>query len=199
MATLVYDSGVRGSRPSLVGGLGTGVFVFPAPGGPSFNDGGNILGNQFPVAVKPAQVVATAPSSEGIQFTIKGSGNIYIGAGTVLFKLMAGTSLTSTSNTLVASCSAQTLTAGAYYPYAFSITMQGDANSGYVQVVAASLYINGSTVTFTISESSPPSVAGIALSGQNLLTTAIPFCLAAQFGTSNAGNLAALQSFYLEN
>ena len=87
----------------------------------------------------------------------------------------------------------------ASYPFYFSVKMQSDHNSGLVQVVGtAQLTIYGSTVTFTEAESSPPTIPGIILSGENLLTTSIPFCLAAQFGTGNSLNQAQLQQFVIE-
>jgi hypothetical protein len=198
MSSIVSDSGCRGFAPSVVGGNSTGILVFPSVLGSGFNNGGTSIAN-LSQAVAPALVTAAAPQMEGIMFSIRGSGNVYIKAGTVLFKLFAGSSLTSTNNALIASCSAQTLTTSAYYPFAFSLTLQSDHNSGEVQVIGtAQLTINGGTVTFTEAESSPPTVAGIVLSGENLLTTSIPFCFSAQFGTGNAANQAQLQQFVLE-
>ena len=198
MSTIVSDSGCRGFNPSVVGGNSTGVLVFPSLLGPGFNNGGNSLANESQ-AISPAIVTAAAPQLEGVPFTVQGCGNVYIKAGTVLFKLQVGTSLTSTNNITICSCSAQTLTASAFYPFYFSVKMQSDHNSGLVQVVGtAQLTIYGSTVTFTEAESSPPTIPGIILSGENLLTTSIPFCLAAQFGTGNSLNQAQLQQFVIE-
>jgi hypothetical protein len=193
MSTIVSTAGINGSNPSVVGGTGTGVKVFPAIGGPSFNNGGNSLTNAS-VATTPAQVFARAPQSEGQIFTIKAAGNLYVHgtSPTIVFSLYKGKSLTATSDTLVATCSAQSLSTGASYPFYFSITGQGDANSGLIQFGSATLYLDGVSTTFTIQSS------GIPLTSQDLLTTDVPFCVAAQFGVSDALNVANLQQFVLE-
>jgi hypothetical protein len=190
MSTIVSTAQVSGSNPSKVGGLGTGIVIFPSVLGQGFNNG-----NSQATSVGPAQVTLAAPQSEGIQSVIKASGNFYLhGASpTILLKLFKGTSLTSTNDTLVASCTAISgLTTAAYYPFALNITLQGDANSGLIQGYSATLTVNGASETFTVASS------GIPLSAQDLLTTAVPFCLGVQFGVTDALNAAYLQQFILE-
>jgi hypothetical protein len=200
MSSLVSDSGARGAAPFLVGGNSTGVLIFPSPVSP-FNFGPLVGSPPYNTnqPTKPAVVTVKAGLAEGQQFTVKASGNVYLAAGTFKLLLYAGSSLTAANNVLVASSSALSLTASAYAPFAFSITGQGDHNSGDVQFYSSTFVIGGAPEPFAVSEfaGSPP-VPGVALIGENLLANDIPFCVGVQFGTGNSANKAALQAFYLE-
>jgi hypothetical protein len=195
MSVIVSDSQVRGFNPSVVGGVGTGVFVFPSILGTSFNNGGNSLANAAQ-AVAPAVVTLRNPSGEGQIFTIKAAGSVYVDAGDVTLYLYQGDSLTSTDNILI-SHGAATAESG-YVPFAYQVSLQGDSRSGLVQIVSASLILGGASISLTEGEASPPSESGVPLSGVNLLTTSLPFCVAAQFSESETTNAAYLQQFVLE-
>jgi hypothetical protein len=198
MSVLNYDSGARGFDPSLVGGLGTGVLVFPSVIGPGFNNGGNSLANAS-VAVKTCAAIAKSPSAEGLILSIRAAGNITLGAtGTATISLYEGTSLKATSDTLVGTGTSASLAAGSY-PFYLTLTAQSSAPSGVMQFGNAQLYVDGVSTTFTLSNSGLFGLAGSPPVGTvNLLTTDVPFAMATQFGTSNAANVAALQMFVLE-
>lgn len=189
MSTVVSSAQLSGASPVSVGGLGTGVLIFPSLLGTSFNNG-----NSQTTSNGPAQVIARAPQSEGQQFEIKGSGNIFVHgtSPTVVISLYKGKSLTAASDTLIATCSAQAVATATTVPYAFAIKGQGDANSGLIQFGSATLLLNGAAVTFTVQGS------GIPLTAQDLLTTDVPFCTSVQFGVTDALNKAYLQQFQLE-
>jgi len=189
MSNVVSTSGASGYNPLVVGGTGVGVKIFPdASGWPSGT------GFSPPTGISHAAVVYTSSSTEGQQFTILAAGNLYVHgtSPTVLFGLYKGSSLTSTSNTLVAACAATSLTTAASYPFSLSIKGQGDANSGLIQFGSANLLLNGVAVTFTVQAS------GIPLTAQDLLLNSVPFCLGVQFGPSDTLNKANLQQFQLE-
>jgi hypothetical protein len=191
MSTIVSTSQVSGNNPSKVGGTGTGIVIFPSILGQGFNNG-----NSQTTSVGPAQVTLAAPQSEGIQSVIKASGNFFLHgtSPTIKFLVYKGTSLTATSDTLVASTTSAIsgLTTAASYPFALSLSLQGDANSGLIQGYSPVLYVNGASQTLTVASS------GIPLTSQDLLTTPVQFCIGVQFGVSDALNAAYLQQFVLE-
>jgi hypothetical protein len=110
--------------------------------------------------------------------------------------LYSGDSLTSTADTLI--CHGAATAESGYVPFALQVSMQGDSHSGLLQILSASLILNGSSVSLTDGEASPPSESGVPLSGVNFKTTDLPFCVAAQFSSSEATNAAYLQQFVLE-
>lgn len=193
---IVSYSGASGQAPLVVGGTGTGVKIFPAVPGPGFNNGGNAsFFNGTSASTTAAVVNLQSPQSEGVISRIRASGNVYLHgtSPTIALGLYKGSSLTSSSDTLIASISAVTgLTTAAFYPFAFQIDLQGDANSGLIQGFNATCFVNGATQSVTVASS------GIPLTAQDLLTTSVPFCFSATFGVSDALNIANLQQFVLE-
>jgi hypothetical protein len=201
MSQVISDSGVRGFAPALVGGTGTTTKIFPSILGSGFNNGAANLQNGFatnPITV-PTAVAGTGPA----QVAIRGTGeyeqrNIAIEAGgfvfvhgaspTLNFLFQNGKSLTSGSNTTMATLSsAQSLTTANYYPWQFKASMFGDSLSGVLQISGAVFVCNGVSGTVTLTD----------ITGINLTTTNLQFCIGVTFGVSDSLNVGALGQFNL--
>lgn len=195
------DAGVRGYAPALVGGTLTTTKIFPSILGPGFGNGAGLLPPAFatnPVTVPTAATgtlaaLVTIPGTgqyEQQQIDLRASGFVFIHgtSPTINFLLQKGTSLTSGSNTTVATlASAQSLTTAAYYPWYFALKMQADALSGIMQFQNATFSCNGTSGTVTLTD----------LTGVNLTTTNLSFVLGITFGVSDALNVGALAQFQL--
>lgn len=142
---------------------------------------------------------------EGQQFIVRAGGNLYVHgtSPTINFLLQSGNSLTSGNNTTIATlASAQNLAAGAAYPWALEVRLQGDSTSGIVQVCSASFVCNGVSGTVTGTD-----LTGINLASQVALTNGLPttsdepaiqLVAGIIFGVSEAANYANLNQFILE-
>jgi len=174
MSTLSTDSGVRGQYPSLVGGNGTGVLVFPSVGGPSFNDGGNSLANAT-TAVKPALTILRAPGFEGQIVTFKAAGYFTTATGVSTLSLYQGSSLNASNDILVASAATGSLGAGTY-PFSFSVQAQSSSlwaqpfiTTGIVSTSVASNVVTVNGVFFANGQ--PTLTVGQAVYLKGLTTT----------------------------
>ena len=196
-------AGITAYAPSIVGGTGTTCKIFPSNLGPGFGNGGN------PLSLAPSSTLGIAPTyasgTPAAQVLIRGtgeyeqmpivcnaSGYVYVhGASpTINFLLQKGTSLTynAAGQTTVATlASAQSLTTANTYPWALSVSMQGDSVSGVLQLYSATFACNGVSGTVTLTD----------LTGINLTTTGLPFVIGITFGVSDAANVAALSYFNL--
>jgi hypothetical protein len=185
--------GVGPYTPSLIGGTGTTAKIFPnllanATGLPAG------FGVGSPAASAPyAPAVVTIPGTgqfEQQKISLVAGGYLYVHGTTptVNFVVQNGTSLTATSNTTVATLtSVQTLTTANFYPWSVTLSLQGDANSGVLQVFSATIACNGVSGTATLTD----------LTGVNLTTTALNFVVGITFGVSDALNVGALSQFSL--
>jgi len=183
--------GVNGYNPSTVGGTGTSTKIFPnllanATGLPA-----SFTGSPVPT-LPPAGAQIVIPGTgqyEQQQIVVTAGGYVYVHgtSPTLNFLLQSGTSLTSGSNTTIATlASAQSLTTASYYPWSLSVKLQGDAKSGVVQVFSGTFVCNGVSGSLTLTN----------LTGQNLTTTNINLVIGVTFGVSDALNFGALSQFW---
>jgi hypothetical protein len=201
MAEVFADAQVRGFNPSLVGGTLTAIKVFPSLLGPSFNDGGGA--SITPAAGTPPASLVIPGSSiyEGKVITVTAAGTVFIhGASQTLnLTLQNGLSLTASSNTTIATGASalSTLTTAAQYPFAFQVKMQGDSQSGIVQLWGATCFVDGTTLgTITLT-----SLTGVSFvngtSGKTTLS-ALNLVFGLTFGVSDALNEGQLMQFTAE-
>lgn len=193
------SSGVSGLSPSTVGGLGTTAKIFPA------------LGKQQPAGTVSLPLTILVPNNgafEGQQFDVGASGNLTLGSTsspTINFLLQNGSSLTYSSNTTICTlASALTgLTVSDSYPFSFKATLQGDSLSGIVQVVYASMFIDGATAG-TITSTSLTGISFLtnastgqnpALVGNSPAAQALSLVFGITFGVTDAKNAANLMQF----
>jgi hypothetical protein len=105
---------------------------------------------------------------------------------TLNFVFQSGSSLTASSNTTMATlASAQSLSTGAYYPWAFNARIQADALSGVMQIYGGTFACNGVSGSLTLTD----------ITTVNLTTTNYKFVMGVTFGVSDALNVGALGSF----
>lgn len=193
------DAGFRPNSVGLVGGLLTTTKIFSSGLGPGFMNGGANFGYQTAPVTVPAPATGTPAASviipgngvyEQQQVDLRASGFVFVHgvSPTINFLLQKGTSLTSGSNTTVATlASAQSLTTGDYYPWYFTLRMQSDAISGIMQFQNATFSCNGTSGTVTLTD----------LTSINLTTTNVQFVLGVTFGVSDALNVAGCAQFQL--
>jgi hypothetical protein len=192
--------GYTGFTPGLIGGTGTTTKVFASLLGPGFNNGGGNLQNGFataPVTI-PTAASGTLPGTvtvpgtgqyeqEQLVFTATGFLFVHGTSPTVNFVIQSGTSLTAASNTTVATLtSAQSLTTGAYYPWALSLKGSCDALSGIFQFFSATFVCNGVSGATTLT----------SLTSQNLTTTNVNFVLGITFGVTDALNVGGISQWW---
>ena len=198
---VIYDSGVRGYAPSIVGGTLTTTKIFPSILGPGFGNGGGLNPPGF--ALNPVSVPAPATGTPAELVQLRGTGeyeqvNVEVRAGgfvfvhgtspTLNFLFQKGTSFTSGSNTTMATlASAQSLTTGAYYPWQFKASLFADALSGVMQIGNATFVCNGVSGSLTLTD----------LTSVNLTTTNHSFVIGVTFGVSDALNVGGLGQFQL--
>jgi hypothetical protein len=193
--------GIGPYTPSIVGGTGTTTKIFPSLLGPGFGNGGNPL-SSVPGSTKPAIPVVAAATPAAL-VTIPGTGQyeqqaisvscsgfvfVHGTSPTLNFLFQQGTSLTSGSNTTMATlASAQSLTTNASYPFAFNCRIQADSVSGVMQVYSGVFVCNGVSGSLTLTD----------LTGINLTTTNYSFVFGVTFGVSDATNVGVLSQFSL--
>ena len=180
MATPIASVGFNYAFPGKVGGTGTNFDIFSSP-----------------VNANAAAVLALPVTSSGQQVTVKATGYIYGHGATCLvnFVLQSGTSLTSTNNaTLVTLASNTAVTQSTIVPYALTVTLNGDAASGIVQVISSTLVLDGASESLTVTGS------GVILSGVTYAGpgAAINLVFGAKFTVSDALNAAYITQFVAE-
>jgi hypothetical protein len=180
-----------GPVAAAVGGTGTSAKIFA-------------LKNNSAVAA--AIQLPSGGELEGQQFIVRASGKLFVHGTTptINFLLQNGSSLTSGSNTTISTgTSAQGLTTGATYPFAFEGRLQGDSTSGIVQVTSATFYVNGTSVSLTntaltgINLSSGLNPSGTPPNNNNV-GPSLSLLFAITFGVSDALNSATLEQWQVE-
>lgn len=203
MDTIATAGGISSYTPSLVGGTGTTTKIFTSLLGSNFPPGG---GNALTAAPSTKALTVPTSTSAAASVLLRGTGEyeqqlisvriggfVYVhgSSPTVNFLFQNGTSLTSGSNTTMATlASAQTgLTTANYYPFLFKMDMQGDSVSGVLQLASATWSCNGvSSGTVTLTD----------LTGINLVNGAgLSFVFGITFGVSDALNVGCLSQFVL--
>lgn len=187
--------GVNGYNPSVVGGSGTTCKIFPnllanSTGLPA----GFGVGSPAPALPLPVAAV-TIPGTgqfEQQQISVAASGYLYVHgtSPTINFLFQQGQSLTynaSGQNTMATLASNQALTTADYYPWSFSMKMQGDAVSGILQTFSGVFACNGVAGTVTLTD----------LTSVNLTTTSYNFVIGISFQVTDALNKAFLSQFSL--
>src|SRR5215469_11998206 len=158
--------GIGPYTPSIVGGTGTTTKIFQSNLGPGFANGANPL-NVTPSSTKPAipTISSGTPAATVIipgtgqyeqqRIVVSASGFLFVhGASpTINFLFQQGTSLTSGSNTTMATlASAQSLTTNASYPWVFSAAIQADSVSGVMQIFSGVFACNGVSGSLTLTD-----------------------------------------------
>lgn len=180
----VSAPGINYAFPSVIGGTGSGVKIFPDLIVPT-----NAAAWKLPVTAQ-AQIFTLIFAG-----TVKLHGTSPTLIPTLQYNL--GTpSLTSTNNTATVSAltSAQLFSStGASYPWAAQFYLQGDSTSGVIQVISASWSANGTTSTsFTNTSITGVTWTGVSSDG-NVFAPALPqFCFGLNFGVSDAANAASM-------
>jgi hypothetical protein len=185
-------------KAANVGGTGTSADIFPlsgnsaAPASIRIPSGGEFEGQQF--IARASGRVFVHGSSPTVNVTLYG-----VAGDVPSSSPMSGTSYTA----LAVGTSAQALTTNATYPWALEALLQGDSTSGIVQVAGAKLYINGNSVSLTLTD----------LTGVNFLSgyqpsgtipysqkdgPALTLVAAITFGVSDALNVGVLNQFQVE-
>lgn len=179
MNTISSAFGNPNGAPATIGGTGTTAKVF---------NQANNSANAFTLV---------APGSyrlEGQQFAIRAGGRLYVHgtSPTVNIVLQSGTSLTSTSNTTIATLgSAQSLTTATNYPWFVEAILQGDSTSGDVQG-AFRIGINNTISAWAALSN--------ALTSTNFATEPpLQFVVGITFSVSDSANLGVLDQFSLES
>lgn len=182
----VTSPGINYAFPSLIGGTGSGVKIFPSALS----------------ALKPAALQVTFPMQAQL-FTLTAAGTMFLHgtSPTIIPTLQFGSSLTSTNNTTVSVLTTAQLfsSTGANYPWALQIKMQGDNASGVIQVVSATFAANGTaSSTFTNTSITGINWLGVSSDGNTLAPVLPSFVLGLNFGVSDALNTAALYQFSID-
>jgi hypothetical protein len=185
--------GIGPYTPVSVGGTGTTAKIFPnllanTSGIPSAFGSGSPAPT-LPGACAAVQIRGTG-EYEQQAISVSASGYVFVHgtSPTLNFLFQQGTSLTSGSNTTMATLtSVQSLTTNANYPWAFSCRLQADAVSGVMQIYSAVFVCNGVSGACTLTD----------LTGVNLTTTNYSFVMGVTFGVSDSTNKAFLSQFSL--
>lgn len=187
------SAGVNAYNPASVGGTGTTAKIFPnllanATGLPAgFGSGSPVP--TAPLAPSFVQIPGTGQYEQQL-ISVRAAGYLFVHgtSPTINFLFQQGTSLTSGSNTTMATlASAQSLTTNANYPWFFKADLQGDSVSGVLQIANGVFSCNGVSGSLTLTD----------LTGVNLTTTNYQFVIGITFGVSDATNKAFLSQFTL--
>jgi hypothetical protein len=175
--------------PGTIGTIGassTAILTFPLsspPGGPAVPTQAAVLNIQG------------SSRMEGKRFIIRASGRATFGttsSPTLNLGLYSGTSLTSTSNTLVgALASAASQTISTTVPFSYEAILQGDSTSGIVQGTFGMMINNTITAAAAITANSSAGLSGVNFASE----PALQFVFAVTFGVSDTKNLAVLDEF----
>jgi hypothetical protein len=181
----ITAGGINYNSPSLVGGTGTGVKIFPS-----------LIAPTLPAGLQLTQMM------QGQVFQITAAGTIFVHgvSPTIIPTLQYGNSLTSASNTTVAALtSAQSLSTAANYPWALQITMSGDNASGVIHILTEFWSCNGvmsSTLTNTLITG--VNWLGVSSDGNRLPPVLPQFVFGINFTVSDALNTAAMYCWNIE-
>jgi hypothetical protein len=185
----VTAPGINYAFPSVIGGTGSGVKMFP-----------DLITTTVAAALK------LPVTAQGQIFVINAAGTVKLhGTSPTLIPTLqynlSTPSLTSTSNTTVTVLTTAQLfsSTGASYPWALTVKLQGDSVSGVVQVISASWSANGTTsTTFTSTSLTGVTWTGTTSDGNTFAPTLPQFCLGLNFGVSDSVNSASMNEFQLE-
>jgi hypothetical protein len=201
MDTIAVAGGISAYTPSIVGGTGTTtkIFtsllsnVFPPTGGNPLTAAPTTTKSAVPTSTSGAASLLLRATGEYeqqiVSIRIAGYAFVHGASPTLNFLFQNGTSLTSGSNTTMATlASAQSLTTNATYPWMFKADLQGDSVSGVMQIVGATFACNGVSGTVTSTD----------LTGISLVTGAgLSFVFGLTFGVSDATNVGVCSQFVL--
>jgi len=184
--TSISVPGINYAFPSKIGGTGTGVKIFPS-----------LLTPTLPA------VLQTAYTMQGQLFQITASGTMFLHgtSPTIIPTLQFGSSLTPGSNTTVSALTTAQLfpSVGANYPWSCQINLQGDNNSGIIQVFTTFWAANNVlSSTFTNTAITGVNWLGAFSDGINLSPVLPGFVFGLNFGVSDALNTAALYQYNIE-
>ena len=189
-------AGITPANPSVIepGFDSTIVQFFPAVLGPGF---------QLPATTPATLLIPANGTKNGVPFTVRASGNLYVHgtSPTINFQLCNGTALAGSppvNNVISTLTSAQSLSTGATYPFAFNATLQGDSTSGVVQVTNATFYCNGVSGTLTNTDLTGISFGGPGFPAPAGGGAALSLVFGLKFGVADALDTASLLSFYAE-
>jgi hypothetical protein len=187
----VFSSGggVNGFNPSLIGGTGTTAKIFPSLLGTGFDNGGGALPTPGAATAAFCQIPAGGQYEQQL-IEVRASGNLFVHgtSPTVQIVFQQGSSMTSTSNTTMATLSAAlSVTTASTYPWSFTCKLQGDSDSGIMQIFDPEFHLNGVAGAFTSTLTD--------LTGVNFFTTTYPFVFGITFAVSDALNKAKLSQF----
>jgi hypothetical protein len=181
--------GINYNFPSVIGGTGTGVKIFP-----DMITSTNAAALKLPV------------TAQGWIFTLNFAGTVKLHgtSPTLIPTLQYNTStpsLTSTNNTTVSALTSAQLfsSTGASYPWAATFKLQGDSTSQIIQVISATWSANGTTsTTFTNTSMTSITWTGATSDGNTFAPTLPQFCFGLNFGVSDSVNSASCYEFNLE-
>ena len=180
MSVVTIDSGARPLNPSIVGGAGTAIQIFPALVFPNAGLNSVAVSTPGPLSLP----VPANGQYEMVRFSVIASGKMFIHgtSPTQLFSMYNGTSMTAASDTLVLTMSALSgLTTNKWYPWSWKSEFQGDSSSGILQAINSTLWVNNATAgTITLT--------GIA-SGLNMIANGPVGLVPSGYSTTNAFNL----------
>jgi|HubBroStandDraft_6_1064221.scaffolds.fasta_scaffold01344_8 hypothetical protein len=186
-------SQVSWASPSVVGGVGTGLKIFPATPGAS-------IGAQ---SANPGLLpLAGNNAYNGKQFTVKATGNFQLGPGGACPQFSVGLyyyTFTGTvpSNAFGPFVSASATTSfqgndGVAYPWALRAVLAGDSASGLIQLLFGSVAIDDTITTSSGLPNGLPSNINFA--------AAIPvaFGIGVSWSVSEPGNIASMYELAID-
>lgn len=193
---------INGANPVTVGGAGTTIKYFSnAPGANVWNSGATGvntgISSQFngltPSSTSNGGGLQIPGNAElnGQRFLLSASGNILFGAGEASTTGKVGlylsfdlpTATSPTYNTLIELTLTNQAVDGVYYPWYLNAELEGDTQSGILQIVKSGA-INGTVTTST----QVTALTGANFSNDPGMTAVV----GVTFGASNAGNSANL-------